>query len=244
MKNISLNGAKIINDGTNSSTNLYLIDDQLYKFFYDNSFIIEKERNIDYLIRHTPIVPKPLRFAYSQDEIIGYTQEFIPRAKTFKEGIEDQNYDIKYKAVLDVFKSIKKIHECGFIIGDVHSRNFIYNESGGYLIDLDEMRIPKIDDWKFRDYYLVRRHNNSPEIRVESQYTDNVKATIASLSLLLGFDLEETARDESLDTLKIYIDWLINDDDTKAQIFELFDNPKQPFYLDDILEGNNKVLIK
>ena len=244
MANISLLGAQIINDGTNTSADLYLINGELYKLFYDNSFIVEKERNVEYLINNKPVKPNAIRLLEVNGDIVGYTQEFIPNALTFKQGIEKDDYDIKYKAVLDVFKSIKEIHKRGFIIGDVHARNFIYNENGGYIIDLDEMRIPDIDDWKFRDYYLVRQHNDSYEMRVENMYTDNVKATIASLSLLLGFDLEETARDESLDTLKIYIDWLINDENVKNQIFELFDNPNQLIYLDDILEGNKKVFMK
>jgi len=241
---ISLLGAELINDGTNTSADLYLINGELYKVFLDDFFNCEKERNINYLINHKPIKPNALKILESDDTVIGYTQEFIPNAITFKQGIEDDNYELKYKAVLDVFKSIKEIHKCGFIIGDVHSRNFIYNENGGYLIDLDEMRLPRIDDLKFRDYYLVRRSNEGKLINIENRYTDIVKATISALSLLIGFDLEDTAKDESLESIKYYLDWLIKDNNIRNQIYRIFDNPKELVYLDDILEGNNKILIK
>ncbi len=241
---ISLLGAELINDGTNSSADLYLINGVLYKIFYEDTFAYEKERNITYLIKHRPIKPNALRILDNDDTIIGYTQEFIPNAITFKQGIEDNNYDLKYKAVLDVFKSIKEIHKCGFIIGDVHSRNFIYNDNGGYLIDLDEIRLPKIDDHKFRDYYLVRKSNQGRVMNIENKHTDIVKATISALSLLIGFDLEDTARDESLESIKYYLDWFIKDDGIRNEIYQIFDNPNEVIYLDDILEGNNKILIK
>ncbi len=241
---MSINNFEVINDGTNSSANLYLIDGLLYKVFYDNAFIVEKMRNLTFLIKEKPIKPNAIDLLESDGELVGYIQEFIPCAKTFKEGIDDSNYELKYKAVLDVFKSIKKIHSLGYVIGDVHSKNFIYNYDGGYLIDLDEIRIPEEDDWKFRDYYLVKKNNRTPNIKKESFYTDNVKATISSLSLLLGFDLEEVVRDESLETLKIYIDWLINDDELKNQIFEIFDRSDQVIYFDEILESKAKLFMK
>ena len=228
----------------NTGSNLFLIDGVLYKVFCDTSFQAEKERNIEYLISRRPVKPYVLDKIVGTNELIGYTQEFIPLAKTFKDGIDSPDYDKKFKAILDVFKSIKKIHDGGFIIGDVHAKNFIYNDDGGYLIDLDEMRDPKTDDWKFRDYYLVKNHENSSPIRAENKYTDIVKATIASLSMLLRFDLEESVKDESLDSIKPYIDWLISDSSVKNQLFDMFDCPDQIVYLDDIIEGKEKILIK
>ena len=81
-------------------------------------------------------------------------------------------------------------------------------------------------------------------MNIENKHTDIVKATISALSLLIGFDLEDTARDESLESIKYYLDWFIKDDDIRNEIYQIFDNPNEVIYLDDILEGNDKILIK
>ena len=75
---------------------------------------------------------------------------------------------------------IRVLHSKGIIIGDVHSRNMLYDENGGYLIDLDEIRLKEEENYLFTEYYYVHFHMKDNYLK-SSKNTDNIKASICSL---------------------------------------------------------------
>ena len=174
-----------------STDKIYIQDGILYKIFGDNSFIREKKRNIDYLIHNkVPNSPEIYIKINKGNEICGYAMEYIPNAMTFRQAIGNNlPLNTKIKAIEDVYEALKHLHTNSIYLGDIHSDNMLITETGGYLIDLEEIRFPG-DEWKYKQYYLVKPNSNSKRINIPSDYTDNIKLMICSLSLLLDRDLE------------------------------------------------------
>jgi serine/threonine protein kinase len=175
----------------NSSSTIYTEGDLLYKFFDNNNYEQEIERNIDYLINnplsHTPKIYKKI---YKNDNFAGYVMGKID-GMTFRQAINNNfSYDDKIKAITDVYDVLKFLHHHKIIIGDIHSDNFMISTLAGYVIDLDEMRFTG-DEYKFNQCYIIKINNNSYKIPVPSVYTDNIKTMISALSLLLDIDLEK-----------------------------------------------------
>lgn len=190
-----------IDDNSSNGGKLYLEDGILYKFYEDNrSFIEEKERNVLFFKEHPLFSLKIGITFYEGDYFLGFSQEFIPNSRTFKDAIGDESIsdNIKMSAVIGVFKKMRMLHEHGILVGDMHSRNIIFDENDGYIIDLDEVRFKGVDDFKFQELYQIQIDEESPRIKVASEYTDNVKATVSALSLLYGFDFEELVVDKVL----------------------------------------------
>lgn len=231
------------NEPTNGG-NLYLEDGILYKFFEDNrSFIDEKERNVLYFKNNPLFSPKIGITFYEGTEFLGFSQEFIPGCKTFKDAIGDESisYDNKVSAINGVFSKMRTLHENGVLVGDMHSRNIIFNASDGYIVDLDEVRFKGVDDFKFEELYQLKIDENSPHIKVANEYTDNVKATVSALSLLYGVDFEELIHDKILrvDELKDAIEAVISDGDFKAEVFRVLDSKDEVVYFDEVLAKQN-----
>ncbi len=232
-------------DDSSNGGKLYLEDGILYKFYEDNrSFIEEKERNVLFFKKHPLFSPKIGITFYEGDYFLGFSQEFIPNSRTFKDAIGDEsiNDSIKRNAVSGVFRKMRMLHEYGVFVGDMHSRNIIFNENDGYIIDLDEVKFKGVDDFKFQELYQIQVDGESPRIKVASEYTDNVKATVSALSLLYGFDFEELVVDKVLriDDLKRCVGAIISDDDFKGSVFEVLDSKDKVVYFDEVLEKQNK----
>lgn len=235
---------KKINDDSNNGGNLYTDYQLLYKLFDDNPcFLDEKERNVHYLYKKRLFHPYVLDILYhgfgKKKRFLGYVQEFIPNAKTFRDGISDQeiSYEEKEKIIGDVFDKLRILHAEDKYLGDVHLENFIYNEDGGYIIDLDEIRFQGVDDFNFEDCYLIKPDHNSPAIRIADRYTDNVKTMIASLSFLYGFDLEAIVKNGTLVDVKQYLECMIEDKEFQGKVFQILDCRDEVTYFDEIL-GN------
>jgi len=211
----------------------------LYKSFLDNPcFIEEKERNVLILKEKRFFPPYIVDIFYEDGEFVAYSQEYIEGAQSFKEAINSNRFssDVKLKAIYDVFQKLKILHKSGFLIGDVHSENFIFNGNGGYIIDLDELRIPGKDDYAFMEYYSIKFSDKEPHLIKPSVRLDIMKATISALSLLYGFDFEEIAKDYDIERVKSYLGCFIEDKDFKNKVFHIFDkNSSEIIYFDDIL---------
>lgn len=232
---------------TSNGGDLYLDNGILYKFYNaKRSFMDEKERNVNYLREHPLFRPHVIEMFYDNGEFIGYSQEYIDNSKNFREAITDKNlsYERKIELIRDVFSKLRMLHERGIVVGDMHSKNLLYNEDGGYLIDLDEIRFLGVDDFKFEDKYLIKPSSDKPHIKVASPYTDNVKTTIACLSMLVGFDLE-TLVDDKILHLSVVKDWLnmnMSDIELRDKIFKLLDSKDEVIYFDEILTSKGKGL--
>jgi hypothetical protein len=244
--------AKKIDNGRNNGGDVYLVDNVVYKSFLGNTcFITEKCRNVQWFKNNKIFKPYILEMFYDKNEFIGYSQEYIQNAKSFKEGINDStlSYDFKIKIIRDIFDKLRLLHNNGFFYGDIHLENVCYNEEEGFLLDLDEVRLKDVDDFKFSEYYNIRRNQNSPAIKVASKYTDNVKMAIVSLSILYNFNFEEILKKSNLKEVKKYIDCFIEDSELKCKIYDLFDKEdridEEFIYFDDILlSDDNKILMK
>lgn len=235
------------------STNVdFFVDydnNRFYKIYRDTGDLDIVERNIKFLYEHKLCSPLVIELLYDNGKFIGYVQEFVAGAKTFYEGLDDKEitFDKKCKYISDVFKSLKKIHEAGSFVGDIHSRNLLYTENGGFLIDLDDIRFSKEDNLPMTEYYYIHR-SASDDYDVTSKNTDNIKATIAALSLLYGFDFEEVVIMHSLGCLLSYLELFIGDEDLRNDIMHIFYNRSDDniLYFDDVLRKHfsGKILVK
>ena len=169
--------------------------------------------------------------------------EFISGCRTFKDAIGDEkiSHDTRVKAINGVYSKLKQLHKCDIFVGDMHSRNVIFNNDDGFIIDLDEVRFKGEDDFKFEELYQLKFDENSPQIKVASAYTDNIKAMVSCLSLLYGVDFEELVHDKVLriDELRDTIDVVISDGDFKGEVFKIIDSHDEVIYFDEILAKQN-----
>ena len=193
-----------------NSDQLYIQEKKLYKLFRNNSFILEKERNVDFLINHripnTPVIYEKL---YKDGEFGGYVMEYLLNSHTFRSSLgQNVSLDKKIKAIRGVYEALKAFHEQNIYLGDIHSDNLLITESGdGYIVDLEEIRFLG-DEYKFKQCYLVCPNYSANKINVASKYTDNIKVMISSLSLLLDYDLEKyiSKTDHSINLEQLYKD--------------------------------------
>ena len=197
--NISVNDLKKIKklgfdgDTFNSGGNIYQYDDHtLYKIVDRYFFKEEIERNIDFQIKnpipHTPFIYDKI---YINKFFFGYSMENIKNSLTFKKAVYlNVDFDVCMNIVKDVYESIRFLHDRNILLGDIHMDNFLIDDKGrGYVIDLDYIVYPR-DEYKFQNLYCVKLNHNSYKINVNNKNTDNIKAMICCLSLILGIDLE------------------------------------------------------
>ena len=162
---------------------------------------------------------------------------YIKNSMTFREALTHKiPEEQKKKAIQDIFEALKTLHNYDITLGDIHLDNFLINQTGGTLIDLDYMRF-KGDEFKFQACYDVtfghKKYTSS------SKYSDSIKTAIVSISLLIGIDLEEELLKYSsinLDDLETY---LINYPELQKFIKEI-KTKEEPFYLDDYLKEKSK----
>ena len=236
-----------IPEGMHNTDKIFIKDGRLFKIFSENSFIEEKERNIAFLM-NTKIPCTPLIYdkLFSNGEFVGYVMEYIPNALTFRQALsEDIPHDLKIAAIRDIYVALKYFHSENIYLGDVHSDNMLLTESGkGYIIDLEEVRFPG-DEYKFKQCYLISPNNNSNRINVPSQYTDNVKVMISSLSLLLGKDLEKyiskQKHDINLEQLFNEVIMPLNDSYLNEYFYKLMNEESVPYFSDYYLPELNKI---
>jgi len=226
-----------IDDDFNNGGSLYVIGNFLVKEYNEvNYFAYEKERNIKFLkLVRVPNTPKIYKLLYKNKIFNGYVMDYIKGSITFREAI---NYNISYKdkiqSIKDVYKSLKYLHRCNICIGDIHLSNFLYKDGHGYVIDLDEIRFPD-DEFKFREYYIVKEYDESRYIKKSNFITDNIKLAITCLSFLFGIDLESIIKRCSLDSIKKFLRGFL-DSKTYYYICSVLDM-KQLVYLDDVIDN-------
>lgn len=222
---------------------------KFYKVYKDTTDLDLVERNIRFLYEHQVGSPKILELLYDDGHFVGYVQEYIADSKTFFEGEDDKDitFEKKYKYIMDIFQELRRVHQYGAFVGDIHSKNLLYNDDGGYLIDLDDIRFSKEDNQPLTEYYYIHRTIND-DYDETSKNTDNIKATIAALSLLYGFDFEDVVIRNSLSTLMYYLELFIGDKDLLNDIGQIFYNRDDDsiIYFDDVLRKyfSGKILIK
>ena len=101
---------------------LFIKDGILYKIFGDNSYIDEKNRNIDFLIQNK-VLNSPEIYAklYKENEFCGYTMEYISNSLTFRQAIKENiSLGDKIKAINDVYEAMKFLHVSNIYLGDIH----------------------------------------------------------------------------------------------------------------------------
>ena len=218
---------------------LFLRDGILYKLFGDNSFIDEKNRNVDFLIQNrVPNSPEIYAKLYRESEFCGYTMEYLSNSLTFRQ------------AITDIYEAMKFFHSYDICLGDIHSDNMLITNGKGYLIDLEEIRFPG-DEFKFKQCYLVRPNESLNKINIPSKYTDNVKLMICSLSLLLNRDLEtfiDPIRHE-INLEKLYNDIILplNNEELSSYFKELMSGNFKEYFSDFLgksMKNNKKKLVQ
>lgn len=236
-----------LDESVRHTDNMFIKNGLLYKYFTDcHAFEEEKERNIDFLLKHDiPNIPKIKKKIYEKGHFIGYVIEYIPNTITFRQAINsDIDYEKKENAIINVFNTLKELHANKLFLGDIHSDNFLISKTGdGYIIDLEEMR-GEGDEFKFKSLYLIQPNNKSLRLNISSEYTDNVKLMITAISLLYDIDLElfidETKHSINLE--KIYNEVIINFHDEKLDTyFEKLINKEKVGYFSEYYFDNNMV---
>ena len=165
-------------------------DDVIYKIVGEYFFCGEVERNIDLQIReHIPNTPVIYDKLCNNDDFIGYSMEYLKNCFTFRKGSYLHiDFDVCVNVIRDIYEVIKYLHNKNILLGDIHMDNFLINNKGnGYVVDLDYLVYPE-DKYKFQDLYCIRL--KSVDNYIDVKRTDNIKAMICCLSLILGVDLE------------------------------------------------------
>ena len=195
--------------GHNNGGTIYIKDDEtLYKVFHNRYFFIdEKERNADFLIKASLSCPKPIDKIYIDGEFYGYSQPYIKNAKSFLAAIKEKAEGIDKKTIIsDVFNQLQELHQYDVYLGDIHLDNFIFDESHGYIIDLDDIRFKGIDDFKFTEFYLLQNNKNSNMQKIADEKSDIMKTFICCLSFYYNTNLEQLVIDEGVDALFDFLD--------------------------------------
>ena len=239
--------------GYNTGGGLYLLnDEELLKIYHDVYFFMEeREENTDFLlntafIKHSSY---PLQKVYINNEYRGYTMPYIKNAKTFSSLLEkdEYSYNEKIKATKDVSRALAELHKRGIVFGDIHSDNMIINSTGGYLIDLDDIRLPQ-NIMKFQVMYNIKK-DKKHFITRENECTDNIKALHSFLSIILGINVEELAMSFGQKGLTQYFKSVTGELDFYKFIKEELNNfDKTPVYfhniVDEILDEEKVEFIK
>lgn len=235
-------------ENTSVNVNLYIDyeNEEFIKIYKSNFSKDLVERNINFLKGLPFLTPKIISSFYDENcNFIGYSQKLIKSAKTFNDGINDDeiSFEQKYRFICDVFKHLRYLHSNGCFIGDIHLRNLLYDEKNGYIVDLDDIRFSKEDNLPLSEYYYI---TDGDEVIVSSKFTDNMKATISALSLLYGFDFEEIVMMNSLNVFFNYLELFIGDRNLLNDIINIFLNKEKVIYFDEVLKKyfNDKILIK
>lgn len=235
-------------ENTSVNVNLYIDyeNEEFIKIYKDDFSKDLVERNINFLRGLDFLNPKIISSFYDKSgQFIGYSQKLVKEAKTFKDGLTDEeiSFEQKYKFICDIFRHLRNLHNSGCFIGDIHLRNLLYDGENGYIIDLDDIRFSAEDNLPLSEYYYI---NYEGDVEESSIFTDNIKTTISALSLLYGFDFEEIVMMNSLNVFFSYLELFIGDSNLLNDIKNIFYNKEKVFYFDEVLKKHfsDKVLIK
>lgn len=225
---------------------LYKKGDTLYKTYDDNAiFKDEKLRNIkNLMIVSLDNFPKIKTQLIVDGQYNGYTMEYIKDSKTLKDVINDNtDIDTKLKYIKDIYKPIRELHQIGYVIGDVRLDNFICTSDKAYIIDLDDIR-HKNEKFKNHSYYFVK-YNNDHEHIIETENTDNIKACLASLSILYGENYEEIAKEYGINRVVVMLKNKINNPMLLNKIMKVLGNINgEVIYFDTVLGDIKKDMTK
>ena len=157
-------------------------------FFEDNM------RHIDVISNETFIGPKKL--VYQDGKIVGYIYELL-HGKTLSKLSSKTRLSTVVQDLDVVFENIKKISQQKFALGDVHTKNIIFD--GGYrVIDLDQ------------GGFLTLKSE-------EEIYLDNARMVIQTI-----FDqIYGTNIDRSAEYTHVKVDKYINSDYLSMKVIEL-----------------------
>ena len=216
-------------------------DDILYKIVYEYVFCDEIERNVDLQIKNhiinTPIIYDKI---YIDGSFSGYSMEYLKNCFTFRRAVYlSVDFDSCVKVIHDVYDVIRYLHDRDILIGDINMDNFLISNGGdGYVIDLDYMVFPG-DEYKFDDLYYVKLKNNSDYL-FDDKKTDNIKAMICGLSIVLGVDLEKCCVDCSLiDVEEVYNGYIRRlGIECLDKYFSCIMNKENVIYFDEFLSKN------
>jgi serine/threonine protein kinase len=222
----------------NNNGTIYLDGNIIYKLVDAKYFFPdETRRNIDYQINnplpHTPIIYDEL---FIDEEFSGYIMEYIKDSMSFRQALTaNLPEEVKRKAILDIFETLKELHKNNITLGDVHLDNFLITKDGGYVIDLDYMRFPG-DEFKFQTCYDITKGNT--KYTRSSKYSDSIKVLIVALSLLLGIDLEaRLLKNNEINLEELYQIVLETNNKELIEYFNKIMNGEDIYYFDDFLNS-------
>ncbi len=166
---------------SNSYSELFIFDDEVYKIYTKDFDLVEQNINIldNIFTKYKELsnikeLVLPNKYLLYNSHIVGFTMPYI-KGKTFFDIMNDKKYDkeyiknifIKLIKLLDKFKKLS----FEFAIGDLHERNIIVDKDNNInIIDCDSFildnntvksddgnyyRKYNIDSIKYGDYYAV-----------------------------------------------------------------------------------------
>ncbi len=225
----------------NKNGTLYLDEQKkiIYKLIEaDYFFPDETKRNIKYQIEN-PIPNSPTIIDEIEvDGKFGYAMSYIENSISFRDAIGlDIPDELKMKAILDIFQTIKYLHSQDITLGDIHLDNFLINPEGGHVIDLDYMRFPG-DEFKFQTCYDIVIADK--KYTKADKYTDSIKVMIAALSLIFNDDLETRIIDRNnFQMYDLRIPIAATEDENLINYFDNLIENYELHYFDDFLRGEN-----
>lgn len=185
---------------------VYIKGDTATKIYVDNGDvdISAKERKVKKLIRFSQKNSSieaifPEESIYIDGQFAGYTMRFVKNAKTLQEALNSTNSKLgeerRAKIVIKIAETIEKIHNAGFIIGDLHlNQILITNSYNIYFIDTDSWGIENdsdcvvdmVGDEEFVDPESINTSKRNPIINTYTKESDCYSLAIIAFYVLTG----------------------------------------------------------
>lgn len=222
-------------NGKNSIFYLDSSEELLLKKFRNDKYYDHKFENIEYLLLF-PIIKNsayPIESLIIEDESVGYTCKFYENAKCFCDE-NSFSFKQKHQAIRDCCMQLNTLHHYGAIFNDMNCHNQLISETGGHLIDFENVFIPeKFSHIPSKSYHLY----SSKEIVKISKKSDQVRQYIISLGLLYEINLEILFSKANSDVELLYYLFDMNEDincflhrclpclhDSDVEVFDYFDS--------------------
>lgn len=202
-----------------------------YKIFDINNLDSQKlNRNIYYLMKNSfsfsPIIVDKISY---KGKTCGYISKQMKNSISLKEFLyQDMDEKVKLDIIMDMHKILKFFHSNNIILGEISLDSFFLANGNLYITNLENMCFPN-DDKNIKNTYNLRKTLYTKTITNSSKYTDIIKLTLISLSLLTKLDLEE---------IKSNIDNSINLEYIIDTIISAIGNKKLTSYFEELVNGN------
>lgn len=234
-------------NGFNEESNIYIDGNKLYKIylpFIEN--MKQREHYVDALmnLQYIKNALWPKDKIYIAGKFSGVVIEYKSNCENLSTIYKKLTIDNAITMGNQLSFSLRRIHENGLIIGDIHDDNIITDCHNYYFCDLDGMKF-EMENNQAQTLYSIMYNNNSPIIN-DNQMTDNIKLLICVLSALYHYDFVNIVMTKGTEFLQILIYNLNLPLEVKNIMMAIFSlETEQPYFYEySKLLNNNLIAIE